>query len=48
VLNTTANQTGHAVETMLIMILVYLALSLAVAAALNSYNRRILRHGVAG
>jgi general L-amino acid transport system permease protein len=43
ILNTTANQTGHAIETMLIMIVVYLALSLAVAAAMNAYNRRVLR-----
>ena len=45
ILNTTANQTGHAVETMLIMILVYLTLSFAVAAAMNAYNRRLLRPG---
>ena len=43
ILNTTANQTGHAIETMLIMIVVYLALSLLVAAAMNAYNRRLLR-----
>jgi general L-amino acid transport system permease protein len=42
VLNTTANQTGHAIEAMLIMIVVYLALSLAVAAAMNTYNARVL------
>ena len=46
ILNTTANQTGHAIETMLIMIVVYLALSLGVAAAMNAYNRRLLRPGV--
>lgn len=46
ILNTTANQTGHAIETMLIMIVVYLTLSLAVAAAMNAYNRRVLRPGV--
>ena len=45
ILNTTANQTGHAIETMLIMIAVYLTLSLAVAAAMNVYNRRVLRPG---
>ena len=45
ILNTTANQTGHAIETMLIMIVVYLTLSLAVAAAMNAYNRRLLRPG---
>ena len=43
ILNTTANQTGHAIETMLIMIAVYLTLSLAVASAMNAYNRRLLR-----
>ncbi|MEJ7809978.1 MAG: ABC transporter permease subunit [Gemmatimonadaceae bacterium] len=45
VLNTTANQTGHAVEAMLLMIGVYLALSLAVAVALNAYNARVLKPG---
>jgi general L-amino acid transport system permease protein len=43
ILNTTANQTGHAIETMLIMIVAYLTLSLGVAAAMNAYNRRLLR-----
>jgi general L-amino acid transport system permease protein len=46
ILNTTANQTGHAIETMLIMIAVYLTLSLAVAFAMNAYNRRVLRPAV--
>ncbi len=46
ILNTTANQTGHAIETMVIMIAVYLTLSLVVAAAMNGYNRRVLRSGV--
>jgi len=45
VLNTTANQTGHSIETMLIMIAVYLTLSLAVAALMNRYNARLLRAG---
>ena len=45
VLNTTANQTGHGVETMTIMLTVYLALSLGVASLLNVYNARILRRG---
>lgn len=45
ILNTTANQTGHAIEAMLIMILAYLTLSLAVAAVMNAYNRRLLRAG---
>ncbi len=43
VLNTTGNQTGHSIETMLIMVVVYLTLSLTVAAALNRYNRALLR-----
>ena len=43
VLNTAGNQTGHTIETMLLMIGVYLTLSLAMAAALNHYNRRLLR-----
>jgi general L-amino acid transport system permease protein len=42
VLNTTGNQTGHSIETMLIMVAVYLTMSLAVAAALNNYNTRLL------
>ena len=45
ILNTTANQTGHAIETMVIMIAIYLSLSFAVAAAMNAYNRRLLRVG---
>lgn len=43
ILNTTANQTGHAIEAMLLMILVYLTMSLIVSAALNWYNARLLR-----
>jgi general L-amino acid transport system permease protein len=42
ILNTTGNQTGHNIETMFIMIIVYLSLSLAVAAALNRYNTSLL------
>jgi len=45
ILNTTANQTGHSIETMLIMIAVYLSLSLVVAAMMNRYNARVLRAG---
>ncbi len=43
ILNTAANQTGHVIETMLLMIGVYLTLSLAVAGAMNRYNARLLR-----
>jgi general L-amino acid transport system permease protein len=45
VLNTTSNQTGHAIETMLIMVVVYLALSLGVSAILGRYNARLLAPG---
>jgi general L-amino acid transport system permease protein len=43
VLNTTGSQTGHSIETMVIMIGVYLSLSLAAAAALDRYNTSLLR-----
>ena len=41
VLNTIGNQTGHNVETMLIMVAVYLGASLSVAYVLGRYNARI-------
>jgi general L-amino acid transport system permease protein len=41
VLNTVGNQTGHSVETMIIMVAVYLSASLSVAYALGRYNARI-------
>ena len=47
ILNTAGNQTGHSIETMLIMIAVYLSLSLLVAAALGRYNAHVLRTGTA-
>jgi general L-amino acid transport system permease protein len=43
VLNTTGNQTGRNIESMLIMIVVYLTVSLGVAVLLGRYNARILR-----
>ena len=42
ILNTTGNQTGHNIETMFIMLIVYLSLSLTVAATLNRYNTTLL------
>lgn len=45
ILNTTANQTGHGVETMLIMVAVYLAVSGIVAGMMNAYNARLVRRG---
>lgn len=43
VLNTTGNQTGRNIESMLIMIVAYLSVSLGVAAVLGRYNARLLR-----
>lgn len=40
ILNTTANTTGQALEAILVMMLAYLALSLAVSIVMNAYNRR--------
>jgi general L-amino acid transport system permease protein len=45
ILNTTANQTGHGVETMLIMVVVYLAISGIVAGLMNAYNARLVGRG---
>jgi general L-amino acid transport system permease protein len=42
VLNTTGNQTGRNIETMLIMVAVYLSISLVVAGALGRYNARLV------
>jgi general L-amino acid transport system permease protein len=42
---TVLNQTGQAVEVIAITMAVYLAISLAIAAAMNLYNRRIVRTG---
>ena len=41
VIGTTANQTGQAVEAILILAGVYLALNLAISAVMNSANRRL-------
>ena len=41
VVNTTANQSGQAFEALGIMVAVYLAISLAVSAAMNVYNARV-------
>jgi general L-amino acid transport system permease protein len=48
ILNTTANQTGHGVETMIIMVAVYLAISGIVAGLLNTYNARLVGRGMWG
>ncbi|MFO0997379.1 MAG: amino acid ABC transporter permease [Alphaproteobacteria bacterium] len=41
VANTTLNQTGQAIECISIIMAVYLAISLSIAAGMNLYNRRI-------
>lgn len=41
ILNTTINQTGQAVENVLLMMSVYLSISLAIALFMNWYNRSI-------
>jgi len=45
VANTTINQTGQAIEGIAIIMLVYLTISLAISAVMNSYNRRIALRG---
>ena len=42
---TVLNQTGQAVEIVAVTMAVYLTISLAIAAAMNLYNRRVLRGG---
>ncbi len=42
VAGTTLNQTGHAIETMLIVMVFFLALNLLISFLINLYNRRLL------
>ena len=37
----TLNQTGNELEAMMLMMLIYLAISLSISAAMNLYNRSI-------
>lgn len=46
VIKTSANNTGNAVETILILVIVFLSISLPVSAAINAYNRMLARRGV--
>jgi general L-amino acid transport system permease protein len=46
VIKTSANNTGNAVETILVLVVVFLAISLPVSAAINAYNRSLARRGV--
>jgi general L-amino acid transport system permease protein len=45
--NTTINQTGQAIEGFVIIMLAYLTVSLAIAALMNWYNRRVALRGAA-
>ena len=47
VLNTTANQTGQSLEAMTILVAAYLALNLAVSAAMNRRHSRSRSYGSA-
>jgi general L-amino acid transport system permease protein len=46
VIKTSANNTGNAVETILVLVAVFLSISLPVSAAINAYNRMLARRGV--
>jgi general L-amino acid transport system permease protein len=43
---TTLNQTGQAIETMLIILTIFVALNLIVSAVMNQYNRRVALRGL--
>lgn len=47
IIKTSANNTGNAVETLLVLVIVFLSISLPVSAAINAYNRRLARRGFA-
>ena len=47
VAGTTLNQTGHAIETMLIVMLFFISTNLAVSWLINLYNRRVVMRGAA-
>ncbi len=46
VIKTSANNTGNAVETILVLVVVFLSISLPVSAAINAYNRALARRGM--
>ena len=45
VIKTSANNTGNAVETLLVLVVVFLCISLPVSAVINAYNRLLARRG---
>jgi general L-amino acid transport system permease protein len=46
VAGTTLNQTGHAIETMLIVMVFFIATNLTVSYVINLYNRRLVMRGL--
>jgi general L-amino acid transport system permease protein len=46
VIKTSANNTGNAVETILVLLIVFLSISLPISAAINAYNRSLARRGL--
>ena len=46
IIKTSANNTGDAVETILVLVAVFLAISLPASAAINAYNRALARRGM--
>ncbi|HEX2650340.1 MAG TPA: ABC transporter permease subunit [Burkholderiales bacterium] len=45
--NTTMNQTGQAIEGIVVIMAVYLTISLSISLVMNGYNRRVALRGVA-
>ena len=43
--NTSLNQTGHAIECVFIIMIVYLLLSLLISLIMNSYNAQVMKGG---
>jgi general L-amino acid transport system permease protein len=46
IIKTSANNTGNAVETILVLLVVFLSISLPISAAINAYNRSLARRGL--
>ncbi len=46
IIKTSANNTGNAVETILVLLVVFLSISLPISAAINAYNRSLTRRGL--
>jgi general L-amino acid transport system permease protein len=46
VIKTSANNTGNAVETILVLLVVFLSISLPISAAINAYKRSLARRGL--